>query len=380
MKKTAFLLFVILSFYIAGLYRYPPLLILSTAELLLLPLLFFLTRYFRRCISVEPARRSEMAEKEEELVCEIRVSNSGRLPVSRFGLRVGAWYDKSRTQVYKAVLYGGCDRGESTLHFSVAAAHCGLMRISLDRIRVYDYLSLFFAGKRLQEEITAAVFPASGAMRLTFADAGNRSGEPERTQDYSGAEDSRDEIRQIREYRVGDLSRHIHWNQSARTDTLWIREYERETEKTAEIRLCCGQAAGPGKNTGWEKKGGRRKKEDARPEQTDAFYEILWALLLGLLEQGIRPRVTWRSGKDEKNAVFWVLNREGCRELFWLLYRNGFPDNTAWEDPEKSAGRETIREGFCLTGALELYWNGRLLYRFHPQKVQQEMEERVFVI
>ena len=41
MKRAAFLLFVILSFYIAGLYRYPPLLVLSAAALLSLPILFF---------------------------------------------------------------------------------------------------------------------------------------------------------------------------------------------------------------------------------------------------------------------------------------------------------------------------------------------------
>ena len=40
MKRAAFLLFVILSFYVAGLYRYPPLLVLSMTALLSLLLLF----------------------------------------------------------------------------------------------------------------------------------------------------------------------------------------------------------------------------------------------------------------------------------------------------------------------------------------------------
>ena len=68
MKRAAFLLFVILSFYIAGLYRYPPLLVLSTAALLSFPLLFFLPRYLKR-----------------------------RLPVSRFGLYVSARYGAGQT-------------------------------------------------------------------------------------------------------------------------------------------------------------------------------------------------------------------------------------------------------------------------------------------
>ncbi len=47
MKRAAFLLFVILSLYIAGLYRYPPLLVLSMAALLSFPPLFFLSRYLK---------------------------------------------------------------------------------------------------------------------------------------------------------------------------------------------------------------------------------------------------------------------------------------------------------------------------------------------
>ncbi len=54
MKREAFLLFVILSFYIAGLYRHPPFLVLSTAALLSLLLLFFLPRYLKRRLLVEP--------------------------------------------------------------------------------------------------------------------------------------------------------------------------------------------------------------------------------------------------------------------------------------------------------------------------------------
>lgn len=68
MKRAAFLLFVILSLYIAGLYRYPPLLVLSMAALLSFPPLFFLPRYLKR-----------------------------RLPVSRFGLYVSARYGARQT-------------------------------------------------------------------------------------------------------------------------------------------------------------------------------------------------------------------------------------------------------------------------------------------
>lgn len=391
MKKAAFFLFVILSFYIAGLYRYPPLLVLSTGEILLLPLLFGLTRYFRRHISLEPARKSETAEKEREIDCELRVRNSGKLPISRFGVRVSAWYGVSRMHRYRTVLFGGCEQGENVLHFSIVAGHCGLMRISLDRIRVYDYLSLFSAGKRLDTEMTAAVFPGPGALQIRPAGTGRGYSDREQRQNSAGAGDSHDEVRQIREYRIGDLGRDIHWNQSARTDMLWVREYERETEETAELYLL------PAQSRADENREIRRKKrEEAFLERQDAFYELLSALILGLLKLGIWVRVHWSAadrpgagdggtgdggtGIQGRDAGFLVRDPESCREMLLLLYRSKIQDGPAGDgSPEGISGRGGAGS-FCLTGDLGLYREGRLLYRFSVQGLEQEMEEKTFFL
>ena len=390
MKRAAFLLFVILSFYIAGLYRYPPLLVLSAAALLSLPLLFFLPRHLKRRLLVEQVRKSETARKEEELVCELRVRNTGRLPVSRFGLRVSAWYGDGqavrkvsgadgamRPQKYRMVLYGGCDSGESVLRFSILAGHCGLMRISLDRLRVYDYFSLFSAGEKLQEEMTAAVFPAPTELRLVFSSAEAGREEPETVSACAVSGDSRDEVRQLREYRPGDLGRDIHWNQSARMDALWVREYERETEKTAEIYLFPGR---PGQG---KRRFRKKQREEARLNRLDDFYLLLSALIHGLLKQEIRVRVYWQRKKNGqmyqngREGGFLIRNPEDLRQLLLFLYKEGFPfvDETAGELPGKAMG-----EGFCLNPDLELYWNGRLIHQFSRQRLEREMEEMVFVL
>ena len=390
MKRAAFLLFVILSFYIAGLYRYPPLLVLSAAALLSLPLLFFLPRHLKRRLLVEQVRKSETARKEEELVCELRVRNTGRLPVSRFGLRVSAWYGDGqavrkvsgadgamRPQKYRMVLYGGCDSGESVLRFSILAGHCGLMRISLDGLRVYDYFSLFSAGEKLQEEMTAAVFPAPTELRLVFSSAEAGREEPETVSACAVSGDSRDEVRQLREYRPGDLGRDIHWNQSARMDALWVREYERETEKTAEIYLFPGR---PGQG---KRRFRKKQREEARLNRLDDFYLLLSALIHGLLKQEIRVRVYWQRKKNGqmyqngREGGFLIRNPEDLRQLLLFLYKEGFPfvDETAGELPGKAMG-----EGFCLNPDLELYWNGRLIHQFSRQRLEREVEEMVFVL
>lgn len=39
-----------------------------------------------------------------------------------------------------------------------------------------------------------------------------------------------DDIRQIREYQTGDSYRHIHWNLSAKTGSLLVKEFSQETD------------------------------------------------------------------------------------------------------------------------------------------------------
>ena len=64
--------------------------------------------------------------------------------------------------------------------------------------------------------------------------------------------ESDQEIRQIREYRPGDARRFIHWNQSARTGDLWIKEYERQEEPCAVLLLDSGASGPPQGADAWD--------------------------------------------------------------------------------------------------------------------------------
>ncbi len=75
----------------------------------------------------------------------------------------------------------------------------------MEQLKVYDYLALFSASRKIRQELTVAAFPNSQPMRM--------------------------------EYRPEDSWRHIHWNQSARTGRLWIKEYEEETNGMAVLGL-----------------------------------------------------------------------------------------------------------------------------------------------
>lgn len=360
MKKVIFFLLMLFTFYWSGMYHSLPLLALCLAEFLLFLILYILPRVLRRHLSVAFPKRKGTALANAETVCRVTVQNKGKLPVSRIGLRLRVWYEQDSKGVEKK-LYGGASCGESDLEFALCPTYCGLLRVRIDRLRVYDYLSLFSSAKKIKEDMNIAIFPGEQALRITFAKFGWEQSDMPEEQTVSRPGDSYNEIRQIREYRMGDPGRHIHRNLSARTDQLWVKEYERDTDLQADILLDL---------TGLL---------DASTPSKSAFYQLLSALVLGLLKEMTMVRLHWDAADGESSVHANVANKEQCRELLLSLYQAEFSQDA--EPTEASDRAEAFGESvFKLTAELSLFAGDTLLHRFSAETLEQEIQEKVFVI
>lgn len=358
MKKAAFFILVLFTYYWAAMYRSMQLMVLCVAELLLLVILLVLPRVFRRRLSAHFLKHTECTGRNAMTSCRIVVQNRGRLPVSRVRLRLRLRYTREKKGVksVKKKLYGGGERGESVLAFQFCPAYCGLVQVQMDRLRAYDYLSLFSAGKRLKEEMMLAVFPGEQAMHISIASFGGSDDFAPMEQPVSRPGDSFHEIRQIREYRSGDSKRHIHWNQSAKTDQLWIKEYERDMDFQSDILI--------------DMRGSSAKDASA----WSAFYRLLSALVLGLLRDSSSVRVYWQPEVGEELSYADVADADQCRDLLLALYQTEFAQSG--EPNPTTFGRCALR----LTGDLSLFNGNTLLHRFTAEGLERELQETGFTI
>lgn len=357
MKRVAFLLLMLATWYLAGMYRSRPLMALCAAELTLFVLLFALSRYFRARLSAYFPKRSESAEAGRETVCRITVENGGRFPAGRVVLRLRLGYQNDRKST-KRRLYGSSERGESDWDVRFRFPYCGLARVRIDALRAFDYLTLFSASKALSEEMTVAVFPGEQTLAVNGLAFSQRENRLDGEQTVSRSGDDQHEIRQLREYRVGDPSRHIHWNQSAKMDELWIREYEKENDATAEVFADLTGSAG------------------APQAALSAFYTLLSALVLGLLKEAAAVRVHWYGGQGlvSKSAHSAV----ECRDMMLALYRTDFTDAGANRPDAQDVPLPTC--DLRLTVSLALFAGDTLVYQFSPNELEQEIKEKVFTI
>ena len=362
MKKVAFLALILLTYYLAATYRSLPLLILCMAELFLSVILFFLPRFLRRKLNVSFLSREAFAEEGETVSCSVTVSCRGRLPVSRFSLRLRARYLPG-ARVLRKKLYGGCERGENRFDFQLQANHCGMLAVRMTRVSVYDYLALFASGKSLKEEMQVAVFPQKEALQIRLAPYGTGDGNLPAQQTVNAAGEANEEIRQIREYRVGDSARYIHWNQSARTDALWIKEYEKDVNYRVKVFADTSGFYG------------------ASAAALGAFYKLLSALVLGLLRVGAVVTVLWYDCGRECMASAEVTEEEQCRDMLLMLYRTKFlrvKNSVIKAAIDRAAAGE--KNFLKLTLDLMLFAENRPVTQFLRKEIEREIQERILFI
>lgn len=166
---------------------------------------------------------------------------------------------------------------------SLPTSNCGLLRLSLHKGRVYDYLGLFWVRLRLPAPIETAVLPQAEAPEpmpdLTQFDAVC-------LQAKKGGGFS--EYHENREYRPGDSVRDIHWKLSGKTDQLIVREAMEPVQRRLALAV---------------------ETPATIEAMNSALGQLRW-LSQWLAERGYGHRVCWRD-PNSGNLRFAEVQNEG---------------------------------------------------------------------
>ena len=88
MRKLVYIFVTVITCYMAGVFRSAPLMALAGMEAVLFGAAFVQSRDLKRHLSAELLRHWEVVEKSMWLVCKIKLKNTGKLPVSRFQIKL----------------------------------------------------------------------------------------------------------------------------------------------------------------------------------------------------------------------------------------------------------------------------------------------------
>lgn len=301
MNRVFFFLFLLLTYYVAGSYRSVPLMIACIAEVVLSVLMFVASWYLKKGMQIRFGKKYDTVRTGQTYRCNLHAENQSRIP-SRFKVSFQIYSPFSSEKVFFQSSADCNQEDESFLY--IRFPYCGLYTVEMRKIWIYDLIQLFRRRKKCKEVMKVAALPSDPAADGE-CDFHQSVTEHENLFVSLGGNSNLAEIWQIRDYATGDSMRHIHWNQSARMETLLVREYETEEGKSCFLFLT------------------NRRKIEVSEEGMDAFYRALWALAKRVLSAADTLEVLWNCTEPQEARRTAVSEESELAEMMRLLYESG---------------------------------------------------------
>lgn len=192
--------------------------------LLYFPVSFFYLLGVRKKITADLGRVPPMGEKRKQIRAGITLKNQMLLMSVRCEACVSVrnFYDSKgdKKRFAKTVPAGE----EETVWCVFETEECGNTKVCLEYVRLYDFLGIFCVKRKENKAASVRVMPGFEPIpvEITRRTREFQSEAEENSQDRKGDDPS--ELYQVREYRVEDPLKDIHWKLSAKEETLMVKE------------------------------------------------------------------------------------------------------------------------------------------------------------
>lgn len=333
---------------------------LFIVEVILYLVMLILAFLFKRHTTFVLVPQKPWVQKGKKLSCSLIVHNSLFLP-SRYLAKIRICSKREKDKETIQIRGVAPQHDMSRISFSVSSVSCGFMEMNVKRFLVQDAFRLFRMRKKEKWSGTGKIAVIPGEKILKVEPGSNLGCQNVGNEDnpFPAAGTEVSEIYQFREYAPGDSMKNIYWNLSARNDDFWIKEYSRAKGQQAAVFLDL------------------LERETMTAERLDAFYEIVSALVLGLLGSYGGVIVSWFDAEQKSMITKSVSCAEDRIDMFIALYHAKFTsaekvdENSYYTEIEKMIGSEVLR----IDLSLALYYGKHLAKRFTEQAYETEISD-----
>lgn len=224
----------------------------------------------------------KMAEKEQQVCGNLIFENHSLLPAGqiRAELLFHNLLTGEKEVRYLNSMAAGKEKNETK--WSVSSNCCGAVKISVQKLLVYDVLGLFGAKQNLKISDTMIVLPEMKPVEVQVGDSFTTDWE---SIQYSGQKKGDDpgETFGIREYQPGDSPKMIHWKISQKLGELYVKEPGLPVENAV---LLFFETA--------------KLSENGKASDQAELMEKLISVSENLTEKGMHHKIGWYDQKKEQ--------------------------------------------------------------------------------
>ena len=191
-------------------------------------------------------------------------------------------------------------RGKNTYGWSISSVYAGRICFYGDSISMNDYLGLFRFEKEWKYENAVNVMPNQSDVIMNVIENTMTSGD-EQDNDSGNSTPDVTQVKEFREYVPGDRIQMVNWKISAKHDTLYVKEFEQEYNRTLTLLVEL-----------------RRDSEEIGflDELLSAFYSAA----LKLMDMDIRFRIQWYDAETGRFMTEQVSDPDSLEDAIHQMY------------------------------------------------------------
>lgn len=191
--------------------------------LLLLPLFsLMITAIAMSGVKDELSINKSSVEKNESFPIQVKLSNNCLLPVCMCSIKLSI-RNELLQQEQTRVFIMSADRFGQTVEQIVSSEYCGMLKCSIEELKIYDGLGLFSFRKKNESVCFVAVLPSVYPLMAIKSEIMQDIKNNTTTRTMKGNDPS--EIMEVRPYRAGDRLAKIHWKLSDKYDQIMVKDF-----------------------------------------------------------------------------------------------------------------------------------------------------------
>ncbi len=187
-------------------------------------LMFGLLSYLYGKVKAEMVSVVHIANKRDAIPITVQLTNPSIFPVINLKIYISYKNGYSDQRFKKSFLISLDYRTRTSVICNLFSEYAGNLDITLEGIRIYDYMKLFSLKKKIKNQLKVAVLPYYYELEENYISNNTRLIESDNYSPLKSGDDP-SEVFAIREYREGDRLQRIHWKLSMKQDQLMIKEF-----------------------------------------------------------------------------------------------------------------------------------------------------------
>ena len=187
-------------------------------------LMFGLLSYLYGRVKAEMISVVHIANKRDAIPITVQLTNPSIFPVTNLKIYISYKNGYSDQKFKKSFLVSLDYRTKTSVICNLYSEYAGNLEITLEGIRIYDYMKLFSLKKKFKNQLKVAILPYYYELEENYISNNTRLIESDNYSPLKSGDDP-SEVFAIREYREGDRLQRIHWKLSMKQDQLMIKEF-----------------------------------------------------------------------------------------------------------------------------------------------------------